>query len=195
MNIKHTTTLNRALTLALVLAPALAQAHPGHGAHGLLSGLEHPMFGMDHLLAMVAVGLWAAQLGGRATWLVPTVFVGVMSLGGALGMSGLVLPGMEQGILASVLILGVLIAASVRLPAIVGAAIVALFAFCHGQAHGAEMPANANGLTYALGFTLSTAALHGVGIGFGLSVRQGAVLRLSGAAIAACAVLLALGLL
>lgn len=195
MNHSTSSFLKRALTLALVAAPALAQAHPGHGGHSLLSGMEHPLMGMDHLLAMVAVGLWAAQLGGRATWMVPAAFVGVMSLGGALAMNGFVLPGIEQGILASVLILGVLVAASVRLPALAGAALVALFAFCHGQAHGAEMPAAASSLSYALGFASSTAMIHAAGLGFGLAARQSAALRLSGAAIATSAILLALGLL
>ena len=172
---------------------ALAQAHPGHGAGGFASGLAHPLHGLDHLLAMVAVGLWAAQLGGRAQWLVPASFVGVMALGGALGMAGVGLPFAGQGILASVLILGVLIAAAVRLPLAVSMGIVGFFALCHGHAHGAEMPVNAVGAVHALGFAMATALLHGGGLGLGVLMQRTAKaewLRACGVAISATGLLL-----
>ena len=149
-----------ALSLLLVAAP-LAQAHPGHEGHDFTwdfsGGFAHPLSGWDHLLAMIAVGLWAAQLGGRARWLVPSAFVGVMALGAALGHAGLMFPGVEQGIAASVLVLGLLIATAVRLPVAAGMALVGLFAGFHGIAHGAEMPATAGGLSYGAGFILATA--------------------------------------
>ena len=147
-------------TLALFL-PALAHAHTGLGqAHGFLPGLAHPVLGLDQLCAMIAVGLWAVQRGGCARWLVPLTFVGVMALGEMLGMAAVSLPFAERGIAASVLVLGVLIAAAVRLPVAVSAAIVGMCALFHGHAHGAEMPENASGLLYGLGFTAATAGLH-----------------------------------
>ena len=172
---------------------AFAQAHPGHGPGGFANGFAHPLHGLDHILAMLAVGLWAAQLGGRAKWLVPASFVGVMALGGALGRAGVGLPFAEQGIAASVLILGVFIAAAVRLPLAASMGIVGLFALCHGHAHGAEMPVNAAGAVYALGFTAATALLHGCGIGLGMLMQHAAKaewLRAGGVAISAAGVLL-----
>lgn len=196
MTTKHTSKLTQALTFGLLLAPALAQAHPGaHHVTGFTSGLAHPMTGLDHLLAMVAVGLWAVQLGGRATWLVPSAFAGVMTLGAFAGMSGLVLPGVEQGIMLSVLVLGVLVAAAVRLPMVAGAALVSVFALFHGMAHGMEMPENAGGFSYVAGFLAATIALHLAGMALGFAARQNAALRVSGAAIAVSAVLLAFGIL
>lgn len=189
----HTTKLFRALAITLALSPALAQAHPGHGASGFTPGLTHPLMGLDHLLAMVAVGLWAAQLGDRARWAVPASFVGVMSLGGALAMSGWTLPGVEMGILASVLVLGVLVAAAVRLPLAVSSTVVGVFALFHGFAHGAEMPANASGLAYGAGFAVATALLHAVGFAFGSFKQTAPALRFSGAVVAGGAVLLMLG--
>ncbi len=158
------------LSLSLVfLLPSLAQAHPGipGHTHGFDNGLFHPLTGLDHICAMIAVGLWAAQRGGRALWLVPLTFVSVMAFGGALGMSGIALPFVETGIVASVLILGVLIAAAVRLPLMASAAMVGLFALFHGFAHGAEMPDTASGLVYGIGFIAATAILHLCGIGLG----------------------------
>lgn len=181
--------LKSALLVALfALTPVLAHAHhlPGQ-ASGFTSGLSHPLLGMDHLLAMVAVGLWATQLGGRAIWMVPAAFVSLMTVGGALGMLGVHLPMVEAGILASVLILGLLIAASARLPLSGAMALVGLFAIFHGHAHGAEMPAAASGAVYGAGFALATAALHACGIGLGLLARKYAsapALRFAGAAIA-----------
>ena len=159
----------RRLAFALTLSmPSLAHAHPGLGSTGGFShGLAHPLLGLDHLCAMVAVGLWAAQLGGRARWLVPLAFVGVMALGGMLGMAAISIPFAEHGILASVLVLGALIAAAVRLPVGASAAIVGAFALFHGHAHGAEMPENTSGLLYALGFIVATTGLHLGGTGLG----------------------------
>jgi len=182
-------------TLALVFAPVLAHAHPGHDANGFSAGTVHPLHGLDHILAMVAVGLWAAQLGGRARWWVPASFVSVMALGGALGMAGVSMPFAEQGIFASVLILGVLIAAAVRLPLPASMGLVGLFALCHGHAHGLEMPVTAAGLSYGVGFVLTTALLHATGIAAGISIQQYAKavwLRATGVAVGAASVLLVL---
>jgi len=166
--------------------PSFAYAHAGEvEAGGFLQGLTHPASGLDHLCAMLAVGLWAAQMGGRSAWAVPLTFVGVMALGGALGTLGISLPLVEPGILLSLLMLGVLIAAAVRLPLWLSVGIVGLFALWHGYAHGAGMPAS--GMGYMLGFVLATSLLHITGIVFGLAVqrltRQHFV-RLAGAGIA-----------
>jgi urease accessory protein len=162
-----------AVLAVLALTPVLAQAHPIPGeVHTLKSGFLHPLSGLDHILAMVAVGLWAAQLGGRALYLVPAAFVSLMAVGGALGMAGVPLPMVEAGILASILVLGLLIAAAVRLPVWAGMAIVGLFALFHGHAHGTELPAAATGMTYAIGFILATMLLHACGIGLGLLAQK-----------------------
>jgi urease accessory protein len=171
----------------LVLLTALAApawAHPGHGI-GLGAGLAHPFGGLDHVLAMVAVGLWATQLGGRALWLVPTGFVAAMLGGAALGWAGVGVIPAEPGILASVLLLGLLVAFAVRLPLALGLVVVAAFALCHGHAHGAELPAGGDALAYAAGFAAATAVLHGIGIATGLMARDPRLLRWSGAGIAA----------
>jgi urease accessory protein len=181
------------VTTVLMLVPVLAQAHPGHNGTGFTHGFIHPLSGLDHLLAMFAVGLWAAQLGGRALWAVPAAFLSVMVLGGALGMAHLQIPFIEQGILLSVLVLGVLIAAAVRLPLGVSMAIVGLFALCHGIAHGAEMPENAAGFAYGAGFVLTTALLHASGMAAGLmakSIDSRQWLRFAGAGIAMGGVML-----
>lgn len=153
---------------ALVFFPSLALAHPGHDGHELTwdfsGGFGHPLSGFDHLLAMIAVGLWAAQLGGRARWLVPSVFVGVMALGAAAGHYGATVSWLEQGIAASVVVLGLLVATTKRLPIAAGLALISGFAVLHGIAHGAEMPVNAGGLSYGCGFVLATALLHGMGL-------------------------------
>jgi len=172
------------------LLPQLAYAHVGAGgAEGLLRGIAHPLGGIDHLLAMVAVGLWAAQRGGRALWLIPAAFVLVMAAGGIAGTLGAPLPFVEQGILASLLVLGLLIAAAARLPLPLSTALVGLFALFHGHAHGAEMPAHAPGLVYGAGFVLATAFLHAAGIGAAFAGRrlgQALLVRLSGGLIAGC---------
>ncbi len=184
------------LTLLAVLFPSLAHAHVGVGhTSGLLHGFSHPVSGLDHICAMVAVGLWAAQRGGRAVWLVPLTFVSVMAVGGFLGMAGVTVPFVEEGIVVSVLVLGVLIAAAARLPLVASVIIVGLFAIFHGHAHGAEMPQTASGFAYGAGFMLATALLHAVGIFIALFIsRMGQVrfVRFAGGAIALCGVYLCL---
>ncbi len=154
------------VTVLVLFFGQSAFAHTGVGStNGFISGFSHPMFGLDHLLAMVAVGLWAAQQGGRALWLVPCTFVTVMALGGLSAHLGVGLPAVEMGIGLSVIVLGLAVAANLKLPVILGMALVGLFAIFHGHAHGAEMPEDASGLAYGLGFALATALLHGAGIG------------------------------
>ena len=197
---KNSWKISRLLLLAvvlfpIVLLPSLAQAHPGlpGHTHGFVNGLAHPLTGLDHICAMVAIGLWAAQRGGRALWAVPLAFVSVMALGGILGMTGGALPFVETGIAMSVLILGVLIAASVRLPLLTSVLLVGAFALFHGFAHGAEMPATASCLDYGIGFMMATASLHLCGIGLGLTARRWGsmqLIRCAGGAIAACGVFL-----
>ncbi|NJN37470.1 MAG: HupE/UreJ family protein [Acaryochloridaceae cyanobacterium CSU_3_4] len=156
------------LLFTVLFFPMSAQAHSeGHSA-GFMHGFTHPLGGLDHLAAMVAVGLWATQMGRRAIWAVPLTFVLVMVLGGFLGTAGLAIPFVEQGIAYSVLVLGVLIAAMIRVPIAVSATIVGLFAIFHGYAHGAEMPPTASGVAYGLGFAVATALIHLNGIGLGL---------------------------
>lgn len=168
--------------LLLGALPTLAYAHPGE-AGGLAHGLAHPFSGLDHLCAMVAVGLWAAQMGGRAAWLVPLSFVSVMALGGLLGMAAIAVPFAETGIVMSLLVLGMLIAAAVRLPLALSAMVVGVFALFHGYAHGAEMSPAASALAYALGFMSASALLHLSGYAFGVAIRAN-LLRFAGAAVA-----------
>jgi len=185
------------ITLALLLlAPASAMAHPEGGTvSGLFAGLSHPLLGADHLLAMIAVGFLAAQLGGRALWATPAAFIVMLLLGGACGIANLAIPYIEAGILSSVLILGLLIAAAVRMPVLLSAAIVGIFALFHGYAHGVEMPLASGGVAYSLGFALTTALLHGIGILLGLHAKCLSsalpVTRLTGLAIASAAAWLA----
>ncbi len=151
------------LLVVLALAPFPALAHPGGPLeHGLASGFLHPLLGADHLVAMVAVGLWAGLQGGAARLALPGAFLGAMALGMGLGMAGVALPGVEAGVLASVLLLGVLAALAVRVPLGVAAPLVGLAGLLHGHAHGAE--AGAVELSYALGALAATAALHGGGL-------------------------------
>lgn len=150
---------------AAMLSAGEAMAHTGVGSvHGFTAGLTHPLFGLDHLTAMVAVGLWAGLVGGKARFAYPAAFVGVMILAGFWGMSGAPLPGVEIGIAASVTLLGLAIAFDLTPPLAVGIAACGVFAIFHGHAHGAELPEDASGLSYAAGFVLATAALHGVGL-------------------------------
>ncbi|MDD2722416.1 MAG: HupE/UreJ family protein [Methylovulum sp.] len=181
--------------LGLIVYAAVMPSAEAHtfGAYdaGLLAGLAHPFMGLDHLLAMIAVGIWAAQLGGRAVWLVPLTFVSVMSAAAALGSVGLPLPFLEPVVASSVLVLGLLIAGPVRLPAGAGAALAALFAVFHGYAHGLELPQAATPIFYGIGFVLATILLHGVGIGFALSLRQYKIIqRIAGYALVAASGLL-----
>ncbi|MTE00151.1 urease accessory protein [Paracoccus sp. YIM 132242] len=163
------------LTAALLL-PQAALAHTGHDQSQFLSGLTHPVGGTDHLLAMVALGLLAAQIGGRALWALPCAFVGSMIAGGMAGVAGLPFPGVEPMILASVIILGALVAMAARLPMALLAPGAAVFGFAHGWAHGAEGPAQGLAV-YAAGFALATLALHGAGIAAGRALNHGALLR------------------
>jgi urease accessory protein len=176
----------RLLALVALLLPTAAFAHPGHDeAGGLLAGLQHPLTGLDHLAVMIAVGLWAALKGGRALWVWPAAFVGVMLVGGVLGMMHVPLPLVEPGILASVVVLGLLVAMAVDLPLWLGAAIVGVFALFHGHAHGSEVPEAASGFSYLFGFAVTTAALHGIGITAALSLQSARwqpLVRLAGAA-------------
>ena len=166
------------LAAVALLAPTAALAHTGVGdTSGFGHGFGHPISGMDHVLAMVMVGVFAAQLGGRALWLVPATFVAVMALGGALGAAGVDVPFVETGIALSVIVLGAVVALNVKAPVAAAMGLVGLFAVFHGHAHGAEMPEDAGGLAYAAGFMLATALLHATGLGFGVAIGA---LRLSG---------------
>lgn len=180
---------------AALLCSATAFAHTGaEQALSFASGFRHPLAGLDHVLAMVAVGLWAGLNGGRALWAWPAAFVGVLVLGGALGMAGVALPLVEPGILASVVVLGLLVLAAARLPVPIGAALVAVFALLHGHAHGAELPGGAAAATYAAGFAIATALLHGIGLGVAYlagSERGRLIVRGAGALVAAGGVALA----
>lgn len=177
-----------ALGLTVALTPGLAAAHTGLGAHGMADGLLHPITGADHLLAMVAVGLWAASLGGRALWAVPLAFMAMMGAGAALSMAGVALPGVEGMIGLSVIALGLLVAFSARVPVMAAAAIVGLFALFHGAAHGAELPAGASGLGYAVGFLISTGVLHVAGLALGMVLARRPMSALLGGVTAAVGV-------
>jgi urease accessory protein len=172
--------------LFLVLAPS-AQAHIGsHEIGGFSHGLQHPMGGLDHILAMLAVGLWAAQLSGVALWLLPLSFVGAMLLGGVLGMIGITMPFVEQSILISDLVLGAVVLIAIRLPLIVSVGIVGTLAIFHGYAHGVEMPKGASGLEYAAGFVCSTALLHLAGLSLASLIQKNSqekIVRMAGAGI------------
>ena len=195
MKTTFTTVQRGALFLATVLLlPSLVHAHVGVGeTNGFTHGVAHPLSGLDHICAMIAVGLWSAQMGGRAIWAVPVTFVTVMVFGGFLGMMHVNVPFIETGIIVSVLAFGVFIAVAVCLPLIVSVIVVGFFAICHGHAHGAEMPGTASGIEYAVGFVLATALLHGIGIALGIGMQKISkpiVLRFAGAAITFCGVYL-----
>ena len=180
----------RALVAAAALtAPAVAIAHTGLGdTHGVLHGFMHPIGGLDHVLAMVAVGVIAAQIGGRALWAVPASFVVAMAIAGAYGMAGLALPDPAIGIALSVVVLGAVVALRVRLPIAIVAAMVAAFAIFHGYSHALEMDAARSGVAFGFGFVLATALLHLSGIALGQALtrldRGGLVARIGGAAVA-----------
>jgi urease accessory protein len=166
----------------------VVQAHVGNGiAGGFGSGFMHPIFGWDHVVAMVAVGLWGAFLGAPAIWILPVVFPLVMAIGGALGVLGVPLPAVETGIALSAIILGAMVAFAARPPIWFAACVVGVFAIFHGHAHGTELPTAANPLAYSLGFVIATGLLHICGIAIGLLVRWPAgkvVIRLGGGMIA-----------
>ena len=160
------------LAAALAIVPALAFAHTGHGTVGFAHGFSHPVSGIDHILAMVAVGMFAANLGGRAIWAVPLTFMTLMAIGGALGIAGVTLPFVEIAIALSIVVLGLLVAVRYEWPVAAAMSLVGMFAIFHGHAHGTEMPVDASGVAYALGFVLATGILHLAGIAVGLSVSQ-----------------------
>ncbi|RVC83994.1 HupE/UreJ family protein [Mesorhizobium sp. M4A.F.Ca.ET.022.05.2.1] len=162
------------VVLAFVASmPAIASAHTGVGdTSGFLHGISHPICGVDHILAMVMVGLFAYQLGGRALWLIPTMFVLMMALGGALGASSAYLPHAELGIALSVIVLGGIVALKVKAPVGIATGVVGCFAIFHGYAHGAEMPENASGFAYAAGFMIATALLHATGIAVSFQIEK-----------------------
>ncbi len=175
--------MNRRILIAaaaLIASAAPAFAHLNPAEHGsFAAGFSHPLFGLDHILVMIAVGLWAAQIGGRALWVVPTAFVSMMAVGFALAVAGVGLPFVEPAILASVVALGLLVAMAVRLDIAASAAIVGVFALFHGHAHGGEL-GSAGALAFSVGFILATAALHVAGIGLGIALQ-----RLSGSGLLA----------
>jgi urease accessory protein len=186
-----------AVATGLCCGTAFAHALPATAALGraasFAAGFAHPFTGVDHVLGMLAVGLWAGMTGGRALWLWPAAFVGLMCLGGALGMA---FPSATMGeglILASVVVLGLLLLGGVALPALPGALLLALFALAHGHAHGGEMPAQAVAACYAAGFMVATASLHAIGIGLAVSAgdRRRRAVRGAGAVIALAGALLA----
>jgi urease accessory protein len=163
-------TLTAIVALSLIAAPSAAFAHTGVGAHDLVHGFMHPIGGLDHVLAMVAVGVFAFVLGGRALWLVPLSFVGTMALGFVLGANGVALPYAELAIALSSVVIGGVAALGRRMPVVAAMALVGGFAAFHGWAHGAEMPAAAGAISYALGFVVATALLHAAGIAGALGV-------------------------
>jgi urease accessory protein len=184
-------TIFRLLTLLVFLIPTASLAHTGHAdTAGFAAGFLHPLGGLDHVLAMVAVGILAYQLGGRALWLLPLAFVVAMGLGGALGAAHVHVPFVEAGIAISIVVLGAAIFFGIKAPAVLAAAIAGLFALFHGYAHGAEMPLAGSAASYAAGFMLATALLHlagiGVGVGSGRLARStsGMALRTAGLLIA-----------
>ncbi len=190
------------LALATAALPAVAYAHTGVGeTGGLVHGFSHPISGLDHILAMVMVGVFAFQLGGRAVWAVPATFVLVMAFGGALGIAGVNLPFVETGIALSVVVLGAAVALNVRASTAVAMGIVGLFAIFHGHAHGAEIPENAGRAAYAAGFMIATALLHAAGLATGFLIarvgeRQGAfVVRTAGGLAAVAGVGILTGLI
>lgn len=188
MSRNNTATFTGWLAAAALLASPAAFAHVGHDdTHGFISGFSHPFSGWDHVLAMVAVGIWAAQLGQRAVWALPLAFPLLMVLGGMAGVAELGLPGIEAGIALSSIVLGVLVLANVQMQVVLAAVLVGALALFHGYAHGTELPASANGLHYGMGFVLGTLLLHVTGILLGLLHKTSAgslVLRAMGAGIA-----------
>jgi urease accessory protein len=179
--------------LAVALLAALGtRSALGHGlqgeANGLLTGLLHPLSGADHVLAMIAVGLWGAQLGAPAIWVLPVAFPLVMAMGGMLGLLGVPIPGVEYGIAASAIVLGAAVAFEVRPALVIAALVVGCFAIFHGHAHGTELPPGQSALLYSMGFVMATGCLHAVGIAIGTVHRRSwgrQLLRGAGTAVAA----------
>lgn len=170
MNALQRSSATKALQLAavLLLCTPAALAHPLKGeATGFITGFKHPISGFDHVLAMVAVGLWGAQLGSPAVWMLPVAFPMVMAVGGMLGLMGVPIPGIEFGIALSAILLGAAVLFEVRPPLGIAAALVGFFAIFHGHAHGAELPPGQNAMLYSIGFVMATGCLHAVGIAIG----------------------------
>jgi urease accessory protein len=183
-----------AATLAL-MSPAAAHTGIGH-IDGFLAGFAHPLMGLDHVLAMVAVGLWAGLIGGRAMWAWPLAFVVFMASSGIAAMAGFKLPMVETGIALSVLVLGAIIALRTTAPVIIGALACALFAVFHGYAHGAELPGSVGAIAYAIGFVMATALLHALGLGAAVLVARKltpVLTRLAGGGVALAGIALLVG--
>ncbi len=194
--------LLRLIVLIDLVFPTAAFAHTGVGdTHGFMHGFIHPLSGIDHILAMVAVGVFAAHLGGRALWLVPASFVSMMAIAGIFGATGASLPFVEMGIAISVVALGLIVAFEAKPPVEAAMALVALFAIFHGHAHGAELPEDTSGLVYGAGFVVATVLLHVVGISTGLALGRTAatggerVLQLSGCAISVAGAAILIGII
>ena len=180
-----------------ILTPAVVFAHTGVGhTSGFVHGFGHPISGLDHVLAMVMVGVFAWQLGGRALWLVPLTFVCVMAVGGMLGVAGIGVPFVEIGIALSVVVLGAIVAFNVKAPIAAAMGVVGLFAMFHGHAHGAEIPDDAGGVAYAAGFMIATAILHlaGISIGFLIGTADKRLVRLAGGLTTGAGVALLVGI-
>jgi len=190
----HKVSLAALVAVATAGFSSAAFAHVGDHSHmSFMEGLMHPVSGLDHILAMVAVGLWASQLGGRALWLLPLTFPVVMAAGAALGMSGVALPWVEIGIAGSVMVLGAAVALALRPSLAISLPLIGAFALLHGYSHGVELPASASALSYGAGFIAATLMLHAVGIGLGLAAGRIPVrfaARTAGGAIAALGVVL-----
>ena len=152
-----------AIALLSVIAP-LAEAHTGVAQHGFMSGLAHPFLGLDHLLAMLAVGIWAGKMGGKASWRIPLSFIAIMVISALLSQGLASMPLVENGIAVSLLLLGLFIVLAIKLPVVMGMIVVSLFAVFHGVAHGVELPVAASPLWYVSGFVLATALLHAAGL-------------------------------
>ncbi len=190
---KYSNQCTRFLISAVILFWASsAYAHVEQGqAAGFLTGLQHPWSGLDHILAMIAVGLWGAQLGNPALWVLPVTFPMVMAFGAMMGLLGIPVPGIEVGIAVSAILLGIMVLAEVRPNLAIAAVLVGFFAIFHGHAHGTELPPGQSGLLYSMGFVIATGVLHGVGIAIGLIHRWPAgrvILRGAGGIIAAMGV-------
>jgi urease accessory protein len=181
------------IAVTVLLCARLVEAHIQKGeAAGFLSGVRHPISGLDHALAMIAVGLWGAQLGAPAIWLFPVAFPMVMALGGMMALMGIPLPGAEVGIAASAILLGAAVMFESRPRLLIAASLVGFFAIFHGYAHGTELPPGQSGLLYSIGFVIATGCLHGVGITIGLIHRWGwgqKVVRFAGAGMAVAGLL------
>jgi urease accessory protein len=194
MRLAHKASLVALTAIATAAFSSAASAHIGDHSHmSFAEGVMHPLTGLDHILAMVAVGLWASQIGGRALWLLPVTFPVVMAIGGVLGMSGVALPLVEAGIAVSVLVLGAAIALKLRPSLAVSVPLIGAFALLHGYAHGVELPVEASALEFGVGFIVATAVLHMIGIGIGLTANRlpvQFVARAAGGAIAVAGVAL-----